>query len=286
MIKFDYLEPTTLKKAFSLLGKHGEDARVIAGGTSLLIMMRQRLLMPKVLISLARIPKFARIAYNAKDGLTIGAGARHRDIELSPIVKRHYPLLHETFRKVAQPRIRNMGTIGGNLAAGDPLTDPGASLIALDATVVLTGSQGQRVLRLDEFFVDYYQTALNPGELLTEIRVPPPQRHGWSHIKFTPRSVEDFATVGVAITLSAKNGVCEDVRIGLNSVASTIIHARLAEAVLRGQNITEARLRELGEVAATEVDPMDDNRGSSEYKREMVKVLVRRAAQEAIQRAG
>jgi carbon-monoxide dehydrogenase medium subunit len=284
MIRFDYIEPTTLKKAFSLLDKHGDNARVIAGGTSLLIMMRQRLLTPKVVISLARIPKFGRIAYNSKDGLRIGAGARHRDIELSPIVKRHYPLLHETFRKVAQPRIRNMGTVGGNLAAGDPLTDPGASLIALDATVVLTGSQGQRVLRLDEFFIDYYQTALNPGELLTEIRVPPPQRPGWSHIKFTPRSVEDFATVGVAITLSAKNGVCEDVRIGLNSVASTIIHARLAEAVLRGQNITEARLRELGEVAATEVDPMDDNRGSAEYKREMVKVLVRRAAQEALQR--
>jgi len=268
MIRFDYIEPPTLKKTFSLLDKHGDDARVIAGGTSLLIMMRQRLLMPKVLISLARIPKFARIAYNAKDGLTIGAGARHRDIELSPIVKRHYPLLHETFRKVAQPRIRNMGTIGGNLAAGDPLT-----------------SQGQLVLRLDEFFVDYYQTALNPGELLTEIRVPPPQRHGWSHIKFTPRSVEDFATVGVAITLSAKNGVCEDVRIGLNSVASTIIHARLAEAVLRGQNITDAKLIEMGEIAASEVDPMDDNRGSADYKREMVKVLVRRAAQEAFQRA-
>ncbi|MBI2531200.1 MAG: FAD binding domain-containing protein, partial [Deltaproteobacteria bacterium] len=225
MIKFDYIEPTTLKKAFRLLEKHGDDARVIAGGTSLLIMMRQRLLMPKVVISLARIPKFDRITYNQKDGLRIGAGARHRDIELSPIVKRHYPLLHETFRKVAQPRIRNMGTVGGNLAAGDPLTDPGASLIALDAEVVLTSSQGQRALRLDEFFVDYYQTALNPGELLTEIRVPPPQRPGWSHIKFTPRSVEDFATVGVAITLSATNGVCEDVRIGLNSVASTIIHA-------------------------------------------------------------
>jgi carbon-monoxide dehydrogenase medium subunit len=284
MIKFDYLEPTTLKKVFSLLEKHGDDARVIAGGTSLLIMMRQRLLMPKVVISLARIPKFDRITYNQKDGLRIGAGARHRDIELSPIVKRHYPLLHETFRKVAQPRIRNMGTVGGNLAAGDPLTDPGASLIALDAEVVLTSSQGQRVLRLDEFFIDYYQTALNPGELLTEIRVPPPSRPGWAHIKFTPRSVEDFATVGVAITLSAKNGVCEDVRLGLNSVASTIIHARRAEEALRGKAITDAALREMGEVAATEVDPMDDNRGSAEYKREMVKVLVRRAAQEALQR--
>jgi carbon-monoxide dehydrogenase medium subunit len=217
--------------------------------------------------------------------LRIGAGARHRDIELSPIVKRHYPLLHETFRKVAQPRIRNMGTVGGNLAAGDPLTDPGASLIALDGEVVLTSSQGQRVMRLDEFFVDYYQTALNPGELLTEIRVPPPERLGWSHIKFTPRSVEDFATVGVALTLSAKNGVCEDVRLGLNSVASTIIHAKRAEEAVRGKTITDATLREMGEVAASEVDPMDDNRGSADYKREMVKVLVPRAAQEAFQRA-
>ena len=128
MIRFDYHEPTTLKKAFSLMEKHGEDARVIAGGTSLIIMMRQRLLMPKVVISLARIPKLDRITYNQNDGLRIGAGARHRDIELSAAVQKHYPLLHETFRKVAQPRIRNMGTVGGNLAGGDPLTDPGASL--------------------------------------------------------------------------------------------------------------------------------------------------------------
>jgi carbon-monoxide dehydrogenase medium subunit len=179
-----------------------------------------------------------------------------------------------------------MGTIGGNLAAGDPLTDPGASLIALDAEVVLTSRKGQRTVKLDEFFLDYYQTALNPGELLTEIRVPPPSRPGWSHIKFTPRSVEDFATVGVALTLSVRNGVCEDVRLGLNSVASTIVHAKQAEETLRGKAINEDLLRQMGEVAATEVDPMDDNRGSSEYKREMVKVLVRRAAQEAIQRAG
>jgi len=284
MIKFDYLEPTTLKKTFNLMDKHGDDARVIAGGTSLLIMMRQRLLVPKVVISLARIPKFDKIAYSAKDGLRIGAGARHRDIELSPIVKRHYPLLHETFRKVAQPRIRNMGTVGGNLAAGDPLTDPGASLIALDAEVELTSGKGQRTLRLDEFFIDYYQTALAPGELLTEIHVPPPKRPGWAHIKFTPRSVEDFATVGVALTLSASNGVCEDVRLALNSVAPTIIHAKRAEQTLRGKTITDAALREMGEVAATEVDPMDDNRGSADYKREMVKVLVRRAVQEALQR--
>jgi aerobic carbon-monoxide dehydrogenase medium subunit len=286
MIRFDYQEPTTLKKAFGLMEKYGEDGRVIAGGTSLLIMMRQRLLMPKVVISLGRIPKFDRIAYNSKEGLRIGAGARHRDIERSLVVKRHYPLLHETFRKVAQPRIRNMGTVGGNLAAGDPLTDPGASLIALDAEVTLTSSKGQRRLRLDEFFVDYYQTALEPGELLTEIHVPPPQRPGWAHIKFTPRSIEDFATVGVALTLKATNGICEDIRIGLNSVASTIVRARKAEEVLRGKPITDAALQEMGEVASTECDPTDDNRGSAEYKLALVKVLVRRAAQEAFQRAG
>ncbi|HYT55643.1 MAG TPA: xanthine dehydrogenase family protein subunit M [Verrucomicrobiae bacterium] len=285
MIRFDYQEPTTLKKAFSLMEKYGDDARVMAGGTALIIMMRQRLLMPKIVISLERIPKFDRITYNNKDGLRIGAGARHRDIELSAAVRKHYPLLHETFRKVAQPRIRNMGTVGGNLAGGDPLTDPGASLIALDAEVTLTSSKGQRRLRLDEFFIDYYQTALEPGELLTEIHVPPPQRPGWSHIKFTPRSVEDFATVGVAITLKANNGTCEDVRIGLNSVASTIVRARKAEEVLRGKPITNAALQEMGEVAAAECDPTDDNRGSAEYKLDLVKVLVPRAAKEALERA-
>ena len=284
MIRFDYQEPTTLKKAFSLMEKHGDDARVIAGGTSLIIMMRQRLLMPKLVISLGRIPKFDKITFNAKDGLRIGAGARHRDIELSQTVKKHYPLLHETFRKVAQPRIRNMGTVGGNLAAGDPLTDPGASLIALDAEVTLTSGKGQRRIRLDEFFIDYYQTALEPGELLTEIHVPPLQRPGWSHIKFTPRSVEDFATVGVAITLKANNGTCEDLRIGLNSVAATIVRARKAEEVLRGKPISDAALREMGEVAATECDPTDDNRGSAEYKLDLVKVLVPRAVREAYER--
>lgn len=284
MIRFDYLEPATLSEAFSLLEQHGDNARVIAGGTSLIIWMRQRLLMPQVVIGLGRIPEFDTITFDRQQGLRIGAGARHRDIELSPAVKQHYPLLHETFRKVAQPRIRNMGTIGGNLAGGDPLTDPGASLIALDAELTLASSNARRTVSVEDFFVDYYQTALEPGELLTEIRVPPPQRPGWSHIKFTPRSVEDFATVGVAMTLRGKAASCEDVRLALNSVASTIVRAKRAEDVLRGQRLSDDLLREAGEIAATEVDPMDDNRGSADYKRDLVKVLVRRAAEQAIQR--
>lgn len=284
MIRFDYLEPATLDEAFSLLEQHGDGARVIAGGTSLIIWMRQRLLMPKLVIGLGRIPDLDTITFDPNEGLRIGAGARHRDIELSPAVKQHYPLLHETFRKVAQPRIRNMGTIGGNLAGGDPLTDPGASLMALDAELTLTSGNGTRTMSLEEFFVDYYQTALEPGELLTEIRVPPPQRPGWSHIKFTPRSVEDFATVGVAITLRGQGRTCEDVRLALNSVASTIMRAKQAEEVLRGHRLTDEVVREAGEVAAGEVDPVDDNRGSADYKRDLVKVLVRRAAEEALGR--
>ncbi len=285
MATFEYLEPKSLKETCELLEQHADSAKLIAGGTALVLWMRLGLLKPEVVISLEKIPDFGCIRYDENDGLRIGAGARHREIELSPDVRSHYPLLHETFRKVAQPRIRNMGTIGGNLCQGDPLTDPGASLIALDAEITLTGSKGDRTVPVEQFFVDYYQTAIEPGEILTEIHVPPPsKKSGWAHIKFMPRSQEDFATVGVALTLSARNGLCEDIRLALNSVAPTILRAKRAESVLRGKKIADRLLQEMGETAATEVDPMDDNRGSAEYKREMVKVLVRRAVKEALQK--
>jgi carbon-monoxide dehydrogenase medium subunit len=283
MVKFDYFEPKSLKKACELLDHHGDEARLIAGGTALLIMMRLRLLSPKVVISLEKIPKFDRIRFSAKDGLRIGAGARHRDIELSKPVRRHYPLLHETFRKVAQPRIRNMGTIGGNLCQGDPLTDPGASLMALDAEVVLTSTKGSRTLPMDGFFVDYYETAIQPGEILTEIRVPPPvKKLAWAHIKFTPRTEEDFATIGIALALKEQNGRCEDIRLALNSASSTIFRAKKAEEVVRGKPFTDDLFSEMGRVAASEADPIDDLRGSPDYKRDLIKVLVKRAAKQAL----
>jgi aerobic carbon-monoxide dehydrogenase medium subunit len=285
MIRFDYFEPDSVQDACALLNQHGEDARVIAGGTALLIWMRMKLLNPRVVISLAKLPDFDSIRFDPKNGLTIGAGARHRDIELHPAVREHYPLLHETFRKVAQPRIRNMATIGGNLCQGDPMTDPGASLLALDAKAALASSKGERIVPLTEFFVDYYQTAIESGEILTEIRVPPPVSGlRWSHIKFLPRSQEDFATVGVALALRLRGDTCDEVRLALNSVAPTILRAKRAEAILCQQKISDKLISEMAEVAASETDPIDDNRGSAEYRREMVKVLVRRAAQEALQR--
>ena len=283
MVTFEYLEPGSLKEACDMLERHPDDAKLIAGGTALVLWMRLGLLKPAVVISLEKIPGFSYVRYSENDGLRIGAGARHREIELSAAVRSHYPLLHETFRKVAQPRIRNMGTIGGNLCQGDPLTDPGASLIALDAEITLTNGKGVRTLPLEEFFVDYYQTAIQTGEILTEIHVPPAAKKlGWAHIKFLPRSEEDFATVGVALTLSGQKDRCADIRLALNSVAPTILRAKRAENVLRGKKVTDTLLQEMGETAATEVDPMDDNRGSAEYKREMVRVLVRRAAKEAL----
>jgi len=285
MVKFDYLEPENIPDACALLERHGEEAKLIAGGTALLIWMRMKLLNPRVVISLAKIPDFESIRFDPKNGLTIGAGARHRDIELHPAVREHYPLLHETFAKVAQPRIRNMATIGGNLCQGDPLTDPGSSLLSLDAEAVLASSKGKRTVPLSEFFVDYYQTVIETGEILTEIRVPPPVSGlRWSHIKFLPRSQEDFATVGVALTLRLHDETCEDIRLALNSVAPTILRAKRAEEILRKQKINDKLITQMAEVAASETDPIDDNRGSAEYKREMVRVLVRRAAQVALQR--
>ncbi len=283
MRSFDYLEPTTLEEACALLERYGDEARPIAGGTSLIIWMRQHLLNPTVVVSLARIPGFEGISFADNKGLTINAGARHRDIELDSAIRQHYPLLHATFRKVAQPRIRNMATIGGNLCQGDPLTDPGASLIALDAAVILQDSKGKRTLSLEEFFVDYYETALLPGEVLTEIHVPPPKPLlRWAHIKFTPRSVEDFATIGVALAIDVRDGVCADLRLALNSAGPKIFRARRAEEALRGQKITANLVREMAEVASADSDPIDDNRGSAGYKREMVKVMVRRAAAQAL----
>jgi carbon-monoxide dehydrogenase medium subunit len=285
MVKFDYVEPETIEEACRLLEQHGDEARLIAGGTALLIWMRMKLLNPRLVISLAKIPALDSIHFDPKDGLRIKAGARHRDIELNPAVRQHYPLLYETFRKVAQPRIRNMGTIGGNLCHGDPLTDPGASLIAMDAEITLTSRKAERTLPLEKFFIDYYQTDIRRGEILTEIHVPPSARPlGWAHIKFLPRSQEDFATVGVALVLRGKSRHCEDIRLALNSVAHTILRARKAEEALRGKEITDDRIRQMAETAANEIDPMDDNRGSAEYKRDVTKVLVRRAAQEALQR--
>ena len=278
--KFEYLAPTSLDEACGLLQEHSDDAKLLAGGTALVMWMRMGLLSPGFVIDLERVPGLDGIDYDPSDGLRIGAGVKHRDLELCPEVREHYPLLQETFYKVAQPRIRLMATVGGNLSHGDPLTDPGASFMALDAEVTLRSSRGERTLSVEDFFVDYYETALEPDEILTSVHVPA-AGPAWSHIKFTPRSEEDFATVGVAVTMSGEGSRCDDVRIALNSVGPTIFRAHAAEDVLRGRDLSTARIEEAGAAAADASDPIEDVRGSSDYKRDLVAVFVRRAVEQA-----
>ena len=284
--KFEYLAPTSLDEACTLLQEHEGDAKLLAGGTALVMWLRMGLLSPGYVIDLENVPGLDGISYDPADGLRIGASVKHRDLELCPEVQEHYPLLRETFYKVAQPRIRLMATVGGNLSHGDPMTDPAASFMALDAEVTLRSSRGERTLPVEDFFVDYYETALEPDEILTSVRVPPPAGAVWSHIKFTPRSEEDFATVGVAVTLTGEGSRCDDVRIALNSVGPTIFRARGAEDVLRGRDITAERVEQAGAAAAEASDPIEDVRGTSDYKRDLVAVFVRRAVEQAAARLG
>ena len=206
MIDFDYRAPTNLDEALDLLRQHGDDARAIAGGTALVIMMKQRLVRPEVLVSLRRIPDLQRVA--AEDGtLRLGATATHRAVETDSVVRERWPLLAETFRHVATVRIRNMATVGGGLAHGDPNQDPPPALIVLDARARLRSAGGEREVPLQDFFLDYYETDVRPGELLTEVTVPqPPAGAGWAWVKFLPRTADDYATISVACLLSLEDG--------------------------------------------------------------------------------
>ena len=287
MIDFDYRAPTSLDEALSLLQQHGDDARVIAGGTALVIMMKQRLVQPGLLVSLRRVAELERLA--ADNGtLHLGATTTHRAVETSPVVRERWPLLAETFRHVATVRIRNMATVGGGIVHGDPNQDPPPALIVLDAKAHLRSAQGEREVPLQQFFLDYYETDVQPGEVLTEIVVPAqPAGAGWSWKKFLPRTADDYATVSAACLLTLEDGSnrCREARIALGSAGTTPVRAEAAEAALRGQELTPERLAEAARQVEGQVDPISDFRGSSDYKREMAVVWTRRALEEALQRA-
>jgi carbon-monoxide dehydrogenase medium subunit len=287
MNPFVFRTPETLDEALTLLGEHGEDAKVMAGGTALIIMLKQRLVLPEVLISLHRVQGLDRVE-EANGTLRLGGLLTHRAVELAPVVRSRMPMLADTFRQVATIRIRNVATIGGALAHADPNQDPPVALLALDAQVQLSSAHGQREVALEQFFTDYYETVLEPGELLTEVRVPLPKPHtGSVYLKFLPRTADDYATVGVAasVQVDPATGACADCRIAMGCVGLTPLRARQAEDVVRGQTMTEALLREAGVAAQQVTDPLSDVRGSASYKRSMAEVYVRRALGQAWQQA-
>jgi len=284
MVPFEYRTPKSLKEVQGNLKEFGSEAKLIAGGTSLIIMMRQRLVRPACLISLRSVRGLNRITQ--KDGgLRIGGLATHREVETSSLVRRRAPLLAETYRHVATIRVRNMATVGGGLAHADPNQDPPPTLIVLGATVKLSSTDGSRVVPIEEFFTDYYETLLRPEEIITEIFVPRlPPNSGGAFLKFLPRTADDYATVSSAavVTLDRAKKKFMDVRIALGSVGATPIRAVEAEEVLRGQPVKAEALREAGEKAKLAVDPISDFRGSDAYKKEMAGVFVRRALEQAL----
>lgn len=284
MIPFEYRTPKNLKEVHAALNEFGDDAKLIAGGTALVIMMKQRLVRPACLVSLSSVRGFNGI--ELKDGgVKIGGLATHRAVESSPLLRRRLPMLAETYHHVATLRIRNMATVGGGLAHADPNQDPPPSLIALGATVKATSPTGSRVIPLDEFFKGYYETVLGADEIITEVFVPKAAPNtGAAYIKFLPRTADDYATVSAAavLTLDKNRKTIADVRIALGSVGETPIRATEAEAVLRGQPLKSDGFAAAGEKAKQAVDPISDFRGSAAYKKDMAAVFVRRALEKAL----
>ncbi len=281
---FEYFAPKTLEKALSLLDKYGDECKVIAGGQSLLILMRQGLVAPEYLIDIKGISELNYIKSGAKEGLRIGALTTHRAIEKSPVMKNGFGVLAEMERGLASIQTRNWGTIAGNICHADPAGDPAPVLIALNATLRMAGLKGERTMPVEDFFLDYFETALEHDELLTEIQIPAVAPYtGTAYTKFSIIE-SDLATVGVAvsITLGSRDGICRDVRIALGASAPTPMRAKQAEEVLRGKRITENRLKEAGQIASTEAEPVSDIQASEEYRRELVRVLVARVGKEAL----
>jgi aerobic carbon-monoxide dehydrogenase medium subunit len=288
MKSFEYLEPTTIREACRLLKENAGEARAFAGGALMTILMKQGLLQPKTLVNLKRIRELKGIGFDPKEGLAIGALVTHHELEISGVIKQKLPLLCEVEREVANIRVRNMATVGGNLASGEPLTDLPQVFIALEARIEVSSASGERVMPLEELYVDYYQTSLADDEIIVRIVIPPlPERTGIDYIRFSSSSVVDKPCVGVAarITLGADRRACETVRVVLGCVAPTPIRARKAEALVTGKPLESKLAEAAGAVAATECDPTSDLRGSEAYKRGIVGVLVRRALPKAYERA-
>ena len=282
---FDYLAPATVDEAVALLRTHAGDAKILAGGQSLIPMLKLRLAEPAVLVDINRIPGLAYVEERG-GALRIGALAREADLESSPAVRQRYQILNDTTAVIADPLVRNSATVCGNIAHGDPGNDHPATMLAVDASFVARGPRGERRIAAREFFLGLFSTALNEDEILTEILIPrPADRTGGAYLKLE-RKVGDYATAGVAVqlTLDASGG-CVRAGIGLTNVGAMAIEAVRAEEFLRNKPLDAATITQASEIAASEADPLEDRRGSADYKRDVVRVLTARAIRLAASRA-
>ena len=284
MIDFQYHTPNTLEEVFDLLNTYGDDARVMAGGTALVIQMKQRLLQPEHVINLRKVAGLSEIK-KSDEGIYVGALCTQRAVETHPLVAELVPLISYAYGRIATPRIRHMATVGGGLVHGDPSQDPPPSLIALGARVILSSASDQRELLLEDFYLDYYETDVREGEVLTDLVVPAaPRGSGTSYLKFLPRTADDYATVSAAAVVSrTSDNTCQDLRLVLGSVGVTPIRAVEAEKLLIGQSLTDENIRSAVATVKHVVDPLEDYRGSADYKRDMAEVFARRAIERAVE---
>ncbi|MDP3773572.1 MAG: xanthine dehydrogenase family protein subunit M [Gemmatimonadales bacterium] len=283
---FDYHAPGSLADALALLDRHGEDAKVLSGGQSLLPLLKLRLGQAGHLVDIGRIQG---LSYIKEEGgvLKIGAATTEAMLERSDLIRAKYPILLDTALVIADPLVRNRATVGGNLAHGDPANDHPATMLAVGAEVVARGPKGERVIPIDQFFVALFTTALAPNEILTEIRIPaPPPMSGGAYEKLE-RKVGDFATAAAAaFVVLGKNGAVERAGIGLTNAGPMPVKAREAENYLKGKKPDDATIAEASRLAAKAAAAGADRRGSVEYKREMARVMTARALKRAVQRAG
>jgi carbon-monoxide dehydrogenase medium subunit len=281
---FDYRAPVSLDEALDLLRQHGDEAKVMAGGQSLIPLLKLRLSSPSVVIDIGRIPGLVRI--ESRDGtLRIGARTRHADVERNRSLRTLCSLLLEAAPQISDPLIRNSGTVGGSLCHADPAGDWGSVMLALDAELVARSASGERTIPARDFFDGPFTTRLRPDEILTEIRIPNwGPRSAGTYLKLE-RKIGDFATAGVAVQVEMSNGHIGRAGIGLTSVGPTNIKATEAEAALAGQEPTDEVIAEAARLAAKAADPRADVRGSAEYKRDVVRVFVQRGLRTAVSRA-
>ena len=282
MRDFYFHAPTSLDEALRLLDEHQDDGRPFAGGTAAVVLMKQNLLAADHLISLHKVPGLEGIRVE-DDGLHIGALTHHSDVVNSGLVREQAPLLADVYSRVATVRIRNQATVGGGLAHADPAQDPPAALIVLGARMRLVSRNGERTVPIEEFFTDYYETVIEPGELLTEVIVPRQNPNAKAvYIKYLPRTEDDYATIAVAALGENSGGTVNNLRVALIAAANTPVHATNVEHALNGQQATMENIRAAAAQVADQVDPMDDFRGSSEYKRDMAVVFTRRALEQVL----
>ena len=282
MIPFALDEPSTLQEALQLLDPDDASVRPLGGGTALMLMMKAGVFAPSRIVSLRKITTLKRIAVAADGGLVIGALTPLSDVEHSAEVAKRAGVITRTMRRLSNVRVRNVATIGGNLAHGDPHMDLPPVLMALDASIVVTGRSGERTLKVENLFAGYYETVLAPGELITELRVPAQGKRRAVYLKVTTGAADDWPALAVAVSFEAQGRTVTNVRVVASAATEKAIRLTAAEEVLSGATIDDNVLARAGDAAADDTETVSDVRGSAPYKRELLRVYVRRAVRQAL----